>query len=97
MGVGGAVTLSEEPSGCGKCWAGCAAGSELMSERHCADAGNEPEEVNKVESTFLLAEATFVSQGEDVGAELVVGGGLVEVCWIYETGVEDTIEGDQRS
>ena len=68
-----------------------------MSERRRADAGDEPEEVNKVESTFLLAEVTFVSQEEDVGAELVVGSGLVEVCWISETGVEDTIEGDRRS
>jgi hypothetical protein len=33
-----------------------------VSERRRADAGDEPEEVNKVESTFLLAEATFVSQ-----------------------------------
>ena len=68
-----------------------------MSERRRADAGDEPEEVNKVESTFLLAEATFVSQEEDVGVELVDGGGLVEVCRISKIGVEDTIEGDRRS
>ena len=68
-----------------------------MSERRRADAGDESEEVNKVESIFLLAETTFGSQEEDVGVELVVGGGLVEVCWISETGVKDTIEGDRRS
>ena len=33
----------------------------------------------------------------DVGVDLVVGGGLAEVCWISEIGVEDTIEGDRRS
>ena len=68
-----------------------------MSERRRADAGDESEEVNKVESIFLLAEATFGSQEEDVGVELVVGGGLVEVCWISEISVEDTIDGDRRS
>ena len=68
-----------------------------MSDKRRADAGDEPEEVNKVEITFLLAEATFVSQEEDVGVELVVGGGLLEVCRISEIGVEDTIEGDRRS
>ena len=31
-------------------------------ERRRADAGDELEEVNKVEITFLLAEATFVSR-----------------------------------
>ena len=68
-----------------------------MSERRRADAGDESEEVNKVGSIFLLAETTFGSQEEDVGVELVVGGGLVEVCRISEIGVEDTIEGDRRS
>ena len=53
--------------------------------------------MNEVESIFLLAETTFGSQEEDVGVELVVGGGLVEVCRISEIGVEDTIDGDRRS
>ena len=97
MGVGGAVTSTDQPSGRGKCWAGSAAGSELVSERRRADAGDELEEVNKVEIIFLLAEATFVSQVEDIGVEVVVGGGLVEDCWISEIGVEDTIGGDRRS
>ena len=68
-----------------------------MSERLRADAGDELEEVSKAETMFLLAEATFVSHEEDVGVELVAGGGLVEDCWISEIGVEDTIEGDRRS
>ena len=68
-----------------------------MSERLRADAGDELEEVSKAETMFLLAEATFVSQEEDVGVEVVAGGGLEEDRWISEIGVEDTIEGDRRS
>ena len=68
-----------------------------MSDKRRADVGDEPEEVNKVEIIFLLAETTFGSQEEDAGAELVVGGGMAEVCRISEIGVEDTIEGDWRS
>ena len=47
-----------------------------------ADAGDELEEVNKVESMFLLAEAVSVGQEVGVVVESVVGGGLVEGCWI---------------
>ena len=68
-----------------------------MLERLRADAGDELEEVSKAETMFLLAEATFVSQEEDVGVEVVAGGGLEEDRWISEIGVEDTIEGDRRS
>ena len=89
--------MSDQPSGCGKCWAGSAAGLELVSGRRRADVGDELEELNKVEIISLLAEATFVSQEEDAGLEVVVGGGLVEDCWISEIGVEGTIEGDWRS
>lgn len=49
-----------------------------------------------MESIFLLVEAAPVSQEEGVGAELVVGGGLVEGCWISGICVEGTIEGDRR-
>ena len=72
-------------------------GSELMSERFRASTGDKLEEVSKVETMFLLAEVIFVSQEEDAGADLVVGGGLVEECWISETSAEDNIEGDRRS
>ena len=78
-----------------------AGGSESVqvgeaSRRRGRQAGRG-DRTRPVEITFLLAEATFVSQEEGAGVELVVGGGLVEVCWISEIGVEDTIEGDRRS
>ena len=63
--VGGALTSVDQPSGCGNLWVGSAADSELISVRSCADVGDELEEVNKVESTFLLAEVTSVDQEEE--------------------------------
>ena len=65
----------------------------------CVDEGDDSEEVNKVESTFLLAEATSVSQEEDAGVEWAVrqsGPGGLEVGRIPVSGAEGTIDGLTR-